>query len=368
MKKQSIFIVGIILLMIVVIVAIIITAYFALDRKTFKLTEIFDRKHISEKELISCLKDDEVASYENDKSDYVGKIKIVVKNKINNKIVSNFQIDNVPLRNAHLIDLRECSLYVLKSFNFDYKASKTLAGFSRELWRYSYNGAGSKILILSGESETGVPDAAGISGKFYTFNYSFDFGVDINERYLVLEKSYLGQDDYALVIKDLNTKQDLLVLNLKDILAKYPDVIPGSFGLGSWTKDGKYLYGDLFQGALSTAYYRIEAETWKTDIFAAPSDILAGVERAINFEKLYLAYVDIPTFTGVQEVYEQIIEKVKKEGKQKNLYLYNLITKEKTKIASAEPEWRYNLEWISDSELQYELPTGEKKIYKLNEK
>ena len=44
----------------------------------------------------------------------------------------------------------------------------------------------------------------------------------------------------------------------------------------------------------------------KTEVLPTSPDILAGVERAINFEKMYLAYVDIPTFTGFQEVYEQI--------------------------------------------------------------
>ena len=242
-----------------------------------------------------------------------------------------------------------------------------MPGLSSEIWRYDYNGVANKILVLSGESETGVPDAGGVPGKLYSFNYSFDFVTDPNEQYLVLEKSYLGKDDYALVIKELNTLKDLLVLNLKDVLRQHPDVIPGSFGLGRWSDDGKYLYGDIFQGALSTAYYVIKAETWKVDIYAAPSDILAGVERAINFQNLHLAYVDIPTFTGFQEVYEQIIKEAKREGKLKNLFVYNLRTKEKIKITSADPEWRFDINWLSDTELQYELPSGEKKIYKINE-
>lgn len=94
---------------------------------------------------------------------------------------------------------------------------------------------------------------------------------------------------------------------------------------------------------------------------------MAGVERAINFNNFYLAYVDIPTFVGIQEVYEQIIEKAKKDGKQKNLYLYNLRTKERVKVASTDPEKRFNIKWLSDTELQYELASGEKKIYKIDE-
>ena len=84
------------------------------------------------------------------------------------------------------------------------------------------------------------------------------------------------------------------------------------------------------------------------------------MERAINFQNLHLAYVDIPTFTGFQEVYEQIIKEAKREGKLKNLFVYNLRTKEKIKITSADPEWRFDINWLSDTELQYELPSGEK--------
>ncbi len=204
------------------------------------------------------------------------------------------------------------------------------------------------------------------NGKYESL-YNDDFRIDPNEQYLVLEKSYLGKDDYALVIKDLNILNDLLVLNLRDATRQYPDVIPGSFGLGRWSDDGKYLYGDIFQGALSTAYYIIEAGAWKVDVYAAPPDIVAGVERTISFQNLLLAYVDIPTFTGFQEVYEQIIEQAKKEGKQKNLFVYDLRTKEKVKIASAPPEWRFNIKWLSDAELEYFLPDGERRVYRILE-
>ena len=300
-----------------------------------------------------CLKEDEVADYTIEKKGLIGGVvKVKIQNKEDNSVIKSFEIDDV-FKNYYPVELRRCGIYVMRMFNYDVNKIKQGSGFKIEIWRYRYNGEGESVLLLSEKEGNGLTIG----------NYSYDFRISLDEKYLVLENSYLGKDNYALVIKDLNTKEDLLVFNLKDILAKHPDVILGSFGLGSWTKDGKYLHGDLFQGALSTAYYRVEAGTWKTDIFPAPQDILAGVERAINFKNLYLAYVDIPTFTGVQEVYEQIIEEAKKEGKQKNLYLYNLATKEKVKIASADPEWRFNIQWLSDSELQYELPSGEKRFY-----
>ncbi len=63
-------------------------------------------------------------------------------------------------------------------------------------------------------------------------------------------------------------------------------------------------------------------------------------------------------------------EKWLKEGKKSGLFLYNLFTKEKIFIVSVEePLWWFKSNWLSDTELEYELPTGEKKIYKIqNEK
>lgn len=306
-----------------------------------------------------CLEENEYADYPiNEK--YAKEIKaplnplvISIRDADTRQEKFKFQIDGINPDHYHPLELHKCGVYATREFNFDPKTRRSTPNHHIELWKYDYSGRKKKVLLFSETDAT---------GKYKSY-FNDDFRIDTQEKYLVLEKSYLGQEEYALVIKDLNTKQDLLVLNLKDILAKYPDIIPGSFELGKWSEDGRYLQGMLFQGALDTAYYRTEAETGKTDIFSAPPDILAGVERAINFNNLHLAYVDIPTFTGIQEVYEQIIEQAKKEGKQKNLYLYNLATKEKVKIASAEPEWRFNIEWLSDSELQYELPSGEKKIY-----
>lgn len=48
------------------------------------------------------------------------------------------------------------------------------------------------------------------------------------------------------------------------------------------------------------------------------------------------------------------------------LYIENLFIKERRFIASTtEPLWYFKPIWISDTELEYELPSGEKKIYKI---
>lgn len=42
-----------------------------------------------------------------------------------------------------------------------------------------------------------------------------------------------------------------------------------------------------------------------------------------------------------------------------------LLTNKKTKIVFTDSEWRFNSEWLLDTELEYELPTGEKKFFKI---
>lgn len=345
-KTHKIIIVGIL-----ITVAIGGTVYFFYFNKNISIQDKIKEQQVGKVRFEHCLVENESADYVIEKRGLIGGIvKVNVQSKEGNSIIKSFTIDDV-FKNYHPVELRRCGIYVIRMFNYNLDKVEQNPGYKDEIWKYDYAGDGEDLVLLSEKP------------KEFVSYFSPDFRIDPNEKYLVLEKSYLGHDDYALVIKDLSTKENLLVLNLKDIIAKYPDIISGSFGLGSWTKDGEYFYGDIFQGALSTAYYVIKAEIWKVDVYAAPTDILAGVERAINFQNLHLAYVDIPTFTGFQEIYEQIIKEAKEKGRQKNLYLYNLVTKEKIKVASADPEWRFNLSWLSDTELQYELPTGGKKIF-----
>ncbi|MCK4354910.1 hypothetical protein KAW43_00970 [Candidatus Parcubacteria bacterium] len=247
--------------------------------------------------------------------------------------------------------MHKCGVYAIRTFNYDYQKKIPLENYRRELWRYNYNGKG-KALIAS-------------YAKWSFENILGDFRVDPTENYVVLERGYLGSPDYALVIKVLETKEDVFVLTLDEILEKHSDIEPGSFGLGIWTPDGKYLWGDIYVGAYETAYYRVEMGTWKTDILSMPSDLPSGAERAWNF-KGWLAYVDMTSFTGFGGVVEQMEEEARQRGEMKNLWIYNLFTKEKIKIASSDPSWRFKPKWLSDTELEYELPSGERKIYEIN--
>ena len=298
-----------------------------------------------------CLSDDEIATYEiEEKEEGGGKAKIFIENK-NNKKIFSFQIDISNSNHYHPIELYKCGVYTIRTFDYDYQKKIPLENYRRELWRYNYNGKG-ETLITS-------------YAKWSFEEILGDFRIDPTEFYVFLIRSCLGQPDYAIVIKDLKTKEDVFVLTLDEILEQYSDVQAGSFGLGIFTPDNKYYWGDIYIGAYETAYYRIEMGTWKIDILSMPPGLPSGAERAWNFAG-WLAYADIASFTGMKEFTEQIEEEAKREGKMKNLWVYNLFTEEKIKIASVDPERRFSPQWLSDTELEYEMPDGEKRIYSTN--
>ncbi len=309
-----------------------------------------------------CLADDEFADYPIDEK-YAKEIKtpkipliIFIRDSITDKEKFSFQINDIESRGPRP-QLRKCGVYLVRRFNYDPQKTKQDPGYKEEIWRYRYDGTGESIFLLAEKDMSGV----------FKAEFAGIFQVDPNEKYLVLEKKYLGHEDYALILKDIDTLEDLFVLKLRDILAKNSEIVSGSFGLGIWLENGEYLCGNIFSGALDIAYGCIKAGTWETEIFPSPPDILAGVERTITFKSWYLAYVDIPSFTGMDIITEQIIEEAKRDGRQKNLFVYNLINRKKIKIASADPEWRFNIKWISDTELEYEMPDGEKKVYTIEE-
>ncbi len=292
-----------------------------------------------------CLTNDETESYKIKErkrglGDVIADITLNVINRQTNLIVNTFQINDV-FKNYHLIEIHRCGVYVIRFFNYDPKISKQKSEFYAEFWRYYYNGKGTKVLTLE--------------------DFSYDFRVNSIEKYIVLEKDYLGKDDYALIIKDLNTKEDIFSLPAKEIVKQYPNLV-GNFNMRDWTKDSRYFWGDIFDGADVLAIFRIDSTTWKWEIFEVPSYTMGGT--ALNAEYGYITYDDGPPWTGDIDFDEINKEKWLKEGKKLNFYLYNLFTKENILLTTVDdPLWNFKPQWLSDAELQYEMPTGEKKIY-----
>ena len=303
-----------------------------------------------------CLSENEIADYKiNKKQNKVSTADIIISDKKNGQERYKFQIE-IPIPNHyHPVELHKCGVYAARDFNYDYIKKITspddLPNYKIELWQYDYSGKGKSLVFLSGP----------ISGS----GFSSDFRVDSSEKSIVLIKSYLGKDDHALVIKDINTKEDILSVKLKDIVQKYPNVI-GTIGLIKWTDDGRYFWADIFDGAYTKGFIRVDSKDWSYQILEMPNDMDIGITGPVNFNTGYVTLHPGVVWTGVVEVTQQISEQWLKEGKQSKMYLYNLFTKERILIVTTDkPLWEFNPKWISDTELQYELPTGEKKIYKI---
>lgn len=281
---------------------------------------------------------------------------IYIRDKNTNKEKFKFQIDNV--RENYISEIYKCGIYVIRQFNYDpQKIKQGLTqdpGYREELWKYDYSGKGESLLLLAEKP------------KDFISYYDPDFRVDPQEIYVALLRGgYPERPDYALVIRNFNLKVDSFILSYQDLLKKHPE-LTGYFGLESWTKNGDYFWGDLSIAANEIAYLRILRDIWRLDILPAPAGTLGGT--AFNPEYGYITYDTGPGWIGIDVVAEQIYEEWRKAGKKIDFYLYNLFTKEKTLLATIDdPSWSFKPKWISDTELEYEIPNGEKKIYKIEE-
>ncbi len=348
-NKKKVFIIGAV---IILLAAATLYVYFYFFRKPAQIVQTSPETQITHP---PCLGDDEATIFQ-----YIGaphmatSSNIIISDKITNKEKFHFKIDNLFVNHGHPYEFRKCGIYVIKEFNSDYKNGKFPPGFKIELWRYKYNGEGMPILKFAGENEKGEP----------TVYYSYDFRTDFLEVFLALIEGYSGDiDNFATIIKEIETKNDIFSLKYKDIINKYPD-LEGVFGLQGWTKDSRYFWGDLFDGAPVFGFYRIERDTWKVDIFSAPPNTQGG--DALNSELGYITYTDGAPWSGDADTDEMYRQQWKKEGRKVHFYLYNLLTKEQILLATIDdPRWYFQPQWISDSELKYSDPEKGEVIYKI---
>jgi len=287
-------------------------------------------------------------SYEIKKNPLGGGIaEIFIKEKNNNQKKFSFEIEISNPKHYHPIETHKCGVYAMRTFGYNYEKKAPLENYKRELWIYKYNGIGESLLSDS--------------LKWSHENMLGDFRVDPAEKYIVLEKGYLGADDYALVIKNLETKEDTFVLPFKKIADEYPNLI-GSFKLKEWTKDGRYFWGDIFVGANVLGFFRIDALNWKTDIFPAPENTVGG--DVLNFDTGYTTVHSGYIYFGVYELVQEEKEERRKKGIGTELYIESLITKKRHFVDKTdEPLWFFKPKWISETKLEYYLPSGERKIY-----
>lgn len=308
-----------------------------------------------------CLNENEEAGYY-DKLGRFGQtwvpktdpLEVIVRDKKNKEEIKKVMIDDV-MNSYHPAEVIRCAIYVLREFNFDAKSFKMLPGYNVALWRYGFDNESEKLIIFR---EKGTDND-------YDSSYSYDFRVSPDEKYVALIKSYGGQDDYSLVIKDLKTKEDAFILTMNEFLLRYPD-IEGSFDLIGWKSDGRYFWADIMTGAPTPGYLRVDSRDWSYEAWETPEKALGGFEP--NYMTGWMPYAPSAVWTGMVEMDEAVRADAKAKGQISPLYIYNLFTKKQIKIdeVQSDPIWNFGPPtWLSDAELEYQMPDGEKKTYKL---
>jgi len=324
--------------------------YFYFFRKPSQLTQNSPETKIAHS---PCLGDDEVANYKINKKGVINAdIVIDIVDKTDSVVVFSFNIDGV-FKSYHPIELYRCGVYVMKMFNYDVDKIKQEEGFRIELWKYNYSGKGEPLTLLAEKP------------KEFTASYDADFRVDPMEVYIALVQSYSKiPENIGYYFKNQQTHKDSFTLPYSSILKINPS-LEGYLGLENWTKSGSYFWEDISAGAFRLGFVRIKRDSWEYDVLSAPEGTLGGT--AFNPEYGYLTYDTGPGWIGIDVITEQVHDEWRKAGKIVELHLYNLFTKKDILLTtSTEPSWNGKPQWISDTELEYILPNGDKKVYKIN--
>ena len=271
--------------------------------------------------------------------------------------IREFKIEIPIVDHYHPIELHKCGVYSFHSMNYDYKSRKALPGYSFSLWKYDYSGGGEEVVRIA-EVENEVPKIL----------FNTDFRVSPDENYLVLAQGNAFEDDYNIVIESLsgfrtNNLKNVLKVSFKDIAGSNPNIY-GSIGFNEWSSDSRYFWGNIFDGADVKAYYKIDIQDGSLDVFEAPFGSLGGDALVLNPNNGYVPYD--PNAYWSPDADDMAIRTAinQGDGLKSELHLRHLPTGKDILVASVdEPLWRFLPKWISDTELEYTLPSGAKKTF-----
>lgn len=305
----------------------------------------------------ACLGDDEVASYQiNKNSEGGGIVTIEIKKKTADAIIKSFTMGTIDPQRVDPLEIHHCHIYVSREFNVDYKRNVLLPGFSEELWAYDFNGIGNKIITFVSKDFAGKENGI----------YDFSFKVNDSEQYLVLTRGYLGSSDYAVVVKDLKTLNDIFVLTSADLMSKYK-LPQAEIGAGRWLDNNTFLVF-VTDGAVTFDEIVVSKSgaDWKLTILPVPDD--ASVVTAWNPDGYWIAYNDGPGWIGAEDVAQGIYQQWRAQGKEQSLFAYNLATKQKVTLATTnDPSWSFKTIWVSTTTLQYTLPSRATSTYVISQ-
>ena len=262
-------------------------------------------------------------------------------------------IGNIPPNQSSVYKLKDCSLYVITYKGFDYKTYKVLENFNYSIWAYPFFKDPYLVVNLANRQDN----------KTNIF-YQYKFDVSDSEQYISLVQGYLGSEDYALHIKDIETKQNVVEVNLTaDLFKKYPNVA-GDVEFRGWSSDEKYFWFSLFDQANVLAFVKVDMSDSSYEVFDAPVGTMN--QDAFNIETGWVTYDDGPPWTGVKEFDDEYQQEWEDAGDFVTFSLYNIFSKQKIDLEkTTDTTWWHYPKWLDNETLEYKIPSGETKTYKI---
>ena len=306
-----------------------------------------------------CLSENESASYtfEDNARRAASYVTVTVQDDTET-VARQFRETILAPTHYHPIELHPCGAYFARSLNYDYASRTTLVGYTAGIWKYDYMGRGEEIVTIG--------DALDGTKKSIRNFFSSDFRVSPDEKLILLERGYSSDDNYALVVKDIAAGSDVFVLPIADLWRENEHLV-GNIMFLDWTREGQYFWFSLFEAAYVNGWVRIDSRDWSYELFEAPEGVLGGYP--LNLETGWVPLIPGAFWTGVVEFDEDVKQERAAAGETANLYLYNVFSKERRLVEDTDvPIWRgLNAKWLSDSELEYTIPNGTKKTYRVGE-
>lgn len=171
-----------------------------------------------------CLQEGEIFEYKIKKEGMKnGTLNIFIKDGKSQEIKSKITIDDIRT-SAYPVELRKCGAYYVKLFNYDSINAEKEKGYRSELTVHDYGNNEKKLIVLSETKEE------------YQSYYSPSFRTDETEKYLALIKGWYGEpEEHAVVIKDLETLEDVHIITLSELMQEY-EIGLGTLDLSFWYK------------------------------------------------------------------------------------------------------------------------------------
>lgn len=284
-------------------------------------------------------------------------IDISIRDGTSDDQVFAFKIDHI--RGTYdTVEFRPCGVYVHREFGQD-AARSFPPGYRAELWKYDYAGNGTKLLTTF---QIGP-------GRQTLVYYDDDLRVDPTEHYLALDRGY-QQSDEALIVKDLTTLDDLFTLSFSDIVKQNPKIVGVlSFVNGGWSQNGRYIwysFDDPINSADVVGFVQVDTSNWSYRLFQAPLITMGG--DAFNPNTGMTTYsTNVAPWSGDAQLDQLYRDQAKRTGQITSFYIYDLLAKRNYLVATtSDPTFYFRPRWISDSVLEYTLPSGTTTTYTIH--